>query len=186
MKKNVLFALIAALAAPLAAHAEGNYYVGGNVGRAEQKVDLDGLSFKEHKTAYKVYGGYNYTQNFGAEIGFADLREAEKSGNGARISSKPESLYVAAVGTLPLNDQFALIGKAGVAYTHVKVSASVAGFSDSGSDNRTSPYVSVGAAYLLNKNVSFVAEYEYFGKIAKDGDANIKANLVSVGVRYAF
>jgi OOP family OmpA-OmpF porin len=90
------------------------------------------------------------------------------------------------VGTLPLNDQFALIGKAGVAYTHVKVSASAAGFSESASDNHTSPYVSVGAAYLLNKNVSFVAEYEYFGKVAKDGDASIKANLVSVGVRYAF
>jgi OOP family OmpA-OmpF porin len=186
MKKNVLFALIAALAAPLAAHAEGNYYVGGNVGRAEQKVDLDGLSFKEHKTAYKVYGGYNYTQNFGAEIGFADLREAEKTGNGARIASKPQSLYVAAVGTLPLNDQFALIGKAGVAYNHVKVSASAPGISASDSENQASPYVSVGAAFLLNKNVSFVAEYEYFGKIAKDGDANIKANLVSVGVRYAF
>ncbi len=186
MKKNVLFALIAALAAPLAAHAEGNYYVGGNVGRAEQKVDVDGLSFKEHKTAYKVYGGYNYTENFGVEVGFADLREAEKTGNGARIASKPQSLYVAAVGILPLEDQFALFGKVGVAYNHVKVSASVAGFSGSGSDNQASPYVSVGASYQLNKNVSFVAEYEYFGKIAKDGDANIKANLVSVGARYAF
>jgi OOP family OmpA-OmpF porin len=186
MKKNILFALIAALAAPLAAHAEGNYYVGGNVGRAEQKVDLDGLSIKEHKTAYKVYGGYNYSQNFGAEIGFADLREVEKTGNGARIASKPQSLYVAAVGTLPLNEQFALIGKLGVAYNHVKVSASAPGYSDSASDNRTSPYISAGAAYVLNKNVSFVAEYEYFGKIAKDGDASIKANLVSVGVRYAF
>jgi|SRR5450830_1896049 len=185
MKKNVLFALIAALAAPLAAHAE-SFYVGGNVGRAEQKVDVDGLSFKEHKTAYKVYGGYNYTQNFGAEIGYADLREVEKTGNGARIASKPQSLYAAAVGTLPLNDQFALIGKAGVAYNHVKVSASAPGISASASDNHASPYVSVGAAFLLNKNVSFVAEYEYFGKIAKDGDASIKANLVSVGVRYAF
>ena len=184
MKKNILFALIAALAAPLAAHAEA--YIGGNVGRAEQKVDLDGYSFKEHKTAYKVYGGYNYTQNFGAEVGFADLREIEKTGNGARIAAKPQSLYVAAVGTLPLNDQFSLIGKAGVAFNHVKISASAPGISESGSDNQTSPYISAGAAFVLNKNVSFVAEYEYFGKVAKDGDANIKANLVSVGVRYAF
>jgi OOP family OmpA-OmpF porin len=185
MKKNILFALIATLAAPLAAQAEGAY-IGGNVGRAEQKVELDGFSFKEHKTAYKVYGGFNYTQNFGVEAGFADLREIEKTGGGARIASKPRTAYIAATGTLPLDEQFALIGKVGAAYSHVKVSGSAPGYSVSGSENQTSPYVSVGAAFALNKNVSFVAEYEYFGKIAKDGDANIKANLVSVGVRYAF
>lgn len=185
MKKNVLFALIAALAAPLAAHAEGAY-VGGNVGRAEQKLDLDGFSLKDHETAYKVYGGYNFTQNFGIEGGVADLREAEKSGNGARVSSKARSLYVAATGTLPLNEQFALIGKVGAAYSHVKVRGSMPGYSVGGSDDQASPYASVGAAFVLNKNISFVAEYEYFGKIAKDGDANIKANLVSAGVRYSF
>lgn len=185
MKKNVLFALIAALAAPLAAHAEGAY-VGGNVGRAEQKVELGGYSLKDHETAYKVYGGYNFTQNFGIEGGVADLREAEKTGGSARISSKARSLYVAATGTLPLNDQFALIGKVGAAYSHVKVRGSMPGYSVGGSDDQASPYASVGAAFALNKNVSFVAEYEYFGKIAKDGDAHIKANLVSAGVRYAF
>ncbi|WP_432379702.1 outer membrane beta-barrel protein [Duganella sp. P38] len=185
MKKNVLFALIAALAAPLAAHAEGAY-IGGNVGRAEQKADFDGFSLKDHNTAYKVYGGYNFTQNFGIEGGVADLREAEKSESGLRVASKARTAYVAATGTLPLNEQFALIGKVGAAYSHVKVSASALGLSDSGSDNHASPYASVGAAFVLNKNVSFVAEYEYFGKIAKDGDAHIKANLVSAGVRYTF
>ncbi len=185
MKKTIFVAMIAALAAPLAAQAEGAY-IGGNVGRAEQKVNVEGYSFKESTTAYKLYGGYNYTQDFGVEIGFADLREAEKSGNGARIASEPKSIYLAATGTLPLNEQFALFGKVGVATTHVKVTGSAPGFSASGSDNRTSPYIGVGASFALNKNVSFVAEYENFGKIAKDGGSHIKADFVSAGVRYAF
>jgi OOP family OmpA-OmpF porin len=185
MKKSIFVALIAALAAPLAAQAEGAY-IGANIGRAEQKADIEGYHFKDSTTAYKLYGGYNYTQNFGVEVGFADLREAEKTGGGARIASEPKSVYLAATGTLPLNEQFSLFGKAGVASTHVKVSASTAGFSDSASDNRTTPYISVGAAFALNKNVSFVAEYEYFGKIAKDGGSSIKADFVSAGVRYAF
>ncbi|RZT09267.1 OmpA-OmpF porin, OOP family [Duganella sp. CF402] len=185
MKKTIFAALIAALAAPLAAQAEGAY-IGGNVGRAEQKIEVDGYSFKESTTAYKLYGGYTYNQNFGFEVGFADLREAEKSGNGARIASEPKSIYLAATGTLPLNEQFSVFGKVGVASTHVKVSASAAGFSDSASDNRTSPYISVGASFALNKNVSFVAEYENFGKIAKDGGDHIKADFVSAGVRYSF
>ena len=182
---KIVIALIAALAAPLAAHAEGAY-VGGNIGRAEQKAHIDGFSVKESTTAYKLYGGYNYTKNFGAEVGFVDLREAEKSGNGARISSKPQSLYVAATGTLPLDEQFALFAKVGVARNHVKLAGSGLGYNYSGSENRTAPFIGVGASYALNKNVSFVAEYENFGKVAKDGKDNIKADFLSVGVRYAF
>ncbi|MYM26989.1 outer membrane beta-barrel protein [Duganella sp. CY15W] len=182
---KIVIALIAALAAPLAAHAEGAY-VGGNIGRAEQKADIASYSVKESTTAYKVYGGYNYTKNFGAEVGFADLREAEKTINGARISSKPQSLYVAATGTLPLDDQFALFAKVGVARNHVKMDVSSKFGSANGSDNRTSPFIGVGASYALNKNISFVAEYENFGKVAKDGSSNIKADFLSVGVRYAF
>ncbi|MYM66216.1 outer membrane beta-barrel protein [Pseudoduganella sp. FT55W] len=185
MKKTIFAAMIAALAAPLAAQAEGAY-IGANVGRAEQKVDVESYSFKESTTAYKLYGGYTYNRNFGFEVGFADLREAEKRGNGARIASEPKTVYIAATGTLPLNDQFALFGKVGVASSHVKVSASAPGISASGSDNQTSPYIGVGASFALNKNVSFVAEYENFGKIAKDGGSHIKADFFSAGVRYAF
>ena len=185
MKQTILFAMIAALAAPLAAQAQGAY-IGGNVGRSEQKADLEGFSFKDTNTAYKLYGGYNFNQNFGIEGGFADLREAEISANRARVASKPRSIYVAATGTLPLNEQFALFGKAGVAQTHVKFSASAPGISESASDNQASAFAGVGASFAVNKNVSIVAEYEYFGKVAKDGDANVKADLLSVGVRYKF
>jgi OOP family OmpA-OmpF porin len=31
-----------------------------------------------------------------------------------------------------------------------------------------------------------VAEYEDFGKISKDDGADLKANLLSIGVRYKF
>jgi OOP family OmpA-OmpF porin len=184
MKPTILFAMIAALAAPVAAQAEA--YIGANVGRAEQKVEVSGISFKENDTGFKLYGGYNFNQNFGIEGGFADLGDAKRSANNASISSKAQSIYVAATGILPLNDQFALFGKAGVATTHVKLKASAPGIAASASDNHASPFVGVGASFALNKNVSFVAEYEYFGKIAKDGDDSIKANMISAGVRYSF
>lgn len=185
MKHITVFAMIAALAAPLAVQAEG-YYVGGNIGRAEQKADVGYTSFKESATAYKLVGGYNYNKNFGAEIGYADLREVSVSGNGASVSSKPSAFYVAATGTLPLNEQFSLFGKLGVATAHEKVTAKYGTTNVSSTDNRTTPYISVGAAFALNKEVSFVAEYENFGKVAKDGDANVKADMFSVGVHYSF
>lgn len=186
MKNTILFAMIAAaVAAPLAAQAEGAY-IGGNVGRSEQKIDVARQSLKESTTAFKIYGGYNYTQNFGVEAGYADLREASISGGGATATSKPRALYVAATGTLPVNEQFSVFGKLGVSANRTKIGARYTGFNESVTDNQTSPFIGVGAAYVLNKNVSLVAEYENFGKVAKDGSDSVKADLLSVGVRYAF
>ena len=186
MKQIIASALIsAALAAPLAAQAE-NVYVGGNIGRAEQKLDVAGYSVKENTTGYQLVGGVDLTKNFGLEAGYADLREASVSGNGARLTSKPQVFYVAGTATLPIDEQFSVFGKAGIASAHTKISASVPGLSDSGTDNETTGVIGVGAAFHLNKNVSFVAEYEYFGKVAKDGDASLKADLLSFGVRYKF
>lgn len=186
MKNTILFAMLAALAGTAAAQSQGAY-VGGNVGRAEQKVSIDGFgSEKDHDTGFKLYGGYNFTQNFGLEAGYADLGKLERSALGETVSLEPTSVYFAATVTLPLNDGFSLFGKAGAARTEVKGTISAAGFRESGKENRTSGYVAVGAAYAINPNFSVVAEYEYFGKIYKEDGADLKANMVSVGVRYKF
>lgn len=185
MKQTILFTLLAALAGTAAAQTS---YIGGSIGRGEQKLSSDDLAFssKEHKFAYKLFGGYNFNQNFGLEAGFADLRKAEASTRGLSVETHPTALYFAATGTLPLNQQFSLIGKAGVAYNHVKVTNSFAGVSDSDKDHRTDAYLSVGASYAVNSNISVVAEYEYFGKPVKEDGDTLKANMISVGVRYAF
>ena len=185
MKNTILFAMLAALAGTAAAQSQGAY-VGGSVGRAEQKLSIG--STKDHDTGFKLFGGYNFNQNFGLEGGYTDLGKLERSGFGARASFEPTAVYFAATGTLPLDAQFSLIGKAGVVRSEVKANASLNGFNVNDKANRSSAYVSVGAAYAINTNYSIVAEYEYFGKIAKfeDSNDNLKANMVSVGVRYKF
>jgi OOP family OmpA-OmpF porin len=195
MKQQFIAALIgAAIAFPVAAQAEG-FYVGGNVGRAEQKLDLDftgmsraagKMSEKDNGTGFKLYGGYQFTANYGVEAAYVDLGKAEANQYNIGYKSEPQSFYVAATGTLPLNNEFSLFGKVGVARNHVKISVSSIGFSGSDSENQTSAVVGIGAAYHLNKNVSFVAEYENFGKIAKGDAGSLKADLLSVGVRYSF
>lgn len=186
MKHSIIIAVIAALAAPLAAQAD-NAYVGANIGRSEQKMSVQGIgSDKESATSFKLYGGYDYTKNYGVEVGYTDFRKVEKSAIGYGVSSKPESIYVAATGTLPLNDQFSLFGKLGVAFNHTKITAWEPNFSDSTTNNKTNAMIGIGAAYALDKKISFVAEYEYFGKIAEEGGDNIKADMLSVGVRFKF
>ncbi|MBJ7312295.1 outer membrane beta-barrel protein [Rugamonas sp. CCM 8940] len=187
MKQQFIAALIgAAIAFPVAAQAEG-YFVGGNVGRSEQKLSIDGLgSIKDTGTGFKLNGGYQFNANYGVEVAYVNLGKAEVNAQGTYAKSEPQTVFVAATGTLPLNNEFSLFGKVGVAQNHVKLSVRESGFSGSDSENRTTAVFGIGAAYHLNKNVSFVAEYENFGKIGNGDGASLKADLLSVGVRYSF
>lgn len=185
MKHSIIIAAIATLAAPLAAQAD-NAYFGANVGRAEQKISIDDATTKENATGFKLYGGYDFNRNVGIEGGYVDFRKVEKSALGYGASSKPESIYVAATGTLPLGEQFALFGKAGVAYSHTEVNAWVPGASATTTKNQGNLMIGVGASFALDKKISFVAEYENFGKVAKEGGDSVKADLLSFGVRVKF
>jgi OOP family OmpA-OmpF porin len=185
MKKRIILAAIAALSVPLAAQAEGAY-AGVSAGRAEQKLHIDSISLDDSATGYKLYAGYNFLPNVGVEVGYANLGEASVSGNGARASAEPKPAYLAATGTLPVSAEVSVFGKLGVAVTRTKLSATLSGVKLSQSENETTPYVGIGASYAFSKNVSVVAEYEYFGKVLKDGSAYLKADLLSAGVRYSF
>lgn len=187
MKQQFIAALIgAAIAFPVAAQAEG-YYVGASVGRAEQKLSADGAgSAKDNGTGFKLFGGYQFTPNYGVEAAYVGLGDATGTDGAYSIKSEPRTFYVAATGTLPLNNEFSVFGKVGVAQNHVKLSVAGPGLYGSESKNRTTAVIGVGAAYQLNKNVSFVAEYENFGKIISVDGGSLKADLLSVGVRYSF
>ena len=184
MKKNILFALIAAAAiAPVAAQA-ADTYVGADVGRGNQKLTVEGVgSLKDNATAFKVYGGYEFNANFGIEAGYADLGKSSVGGNGMTITANPHSLYLAATGTMPLAERFALTGKIGVAKTRTDVTAT--GASDDHT-NQTSLMFGVGTSYAVTPTVMAVVEYENFGKVIDQDGVNLKANTLSVGVRFKF
>ncbi|MBA5639407.1 outer membrane beta-barrel protein [Duganella sp. LX20W] len=186
MKHSIIIAAIAAaVAAPLAAQAQ-NAYVGANIGRAEQKFDIPSGSGTENTTGYKLYGGYEYTKNVGAEIGFVDFRKVEGSESGYGASSKPTAIYAAATGTFPLNAQVSLFGKLGLAYNRAKIEAWLPGQFYSTTKNKTNAMIGLGASFALDQKITFVAEYENFGKVAEQNDLSVKADLLSVGVRVKF
>lgn len=164
-------------------------YLGTNIGSADQKVSVDGAgSRKDSDTGYKLYGGVGINQHFGVETGYVNFGEGSvrNSLSGASASAKPHAVYVAATGTLPLNEQVSLFAKAGVAANRTKIRTTFAGVSDSDTESRIAPMIGVGAAYKFTPNVSVVGEYENFGKIVKEDGASLKADMVSVGLRYQF
>lgn len=191
MKKQLsILALGIAITAPFSAFAEGAY-VGVNAGRAHHKVNYaDGESAKDNKTGYKLYAGYNFNPNFGLEGGYTQLGKLTDSwvdGTDSGTNTfKARAIYAAATATLPLNEQFALFAKLGVAQTRVKGSFEENGVLDSTlSKSKTNALFGIGASFNITKELTVVAEYENYGKVTAE-DVKLKTNLLSVGLRYAF
>jgi OmpA-OmpF porin, OOP family len=182
MKKNLLIALIAAASiAPVAAHAQA--YLGGTVGVAHQKASIDEVgSVKDHDTSFKFFGGYQFNKFVGVEGGYVILNKLRVAGTEG-LTADPQTAYLAATGTYPLNDKFALTAKVGVASTSTRFS--VVGES-SEKTRQTSPVLGFGVSYAITPTVLAVAEYENFGKIVKEDGGHLKAQNLGFGIRVAF
>lgn len=182
MKKNLLIALIAAASiAPVAAHAQA--YLGGTVGVAHQKATIDEVgAVKDHDVSFKFFGGYQINKYFGAEAGYVVLNKLRVAGADA-LTIDPQTTYLAATGSYPLNDKFALTGKVGVASTSTRISVTGEG---SEKTRQTSPVLGFGVSYAITPTVLAVAEYENFGKIVKEDGGHLKADNLAVGIRVSF
>ena len=183
MKKHLLVALVGtALILPFAAQAEGAY-IGASVGRAESELDTNGRSLKDRDTGYKLNAGFDFTKNFGVEVGYGDFGKPSISGSGITVSAKPRSYYLAGTVTYPFDEQFSVFAKAGVTRNRTKVSATGSG---STKYRNTDAILGVGAAYNVAKNMAVVIEYDNVGKTIDEPGISLKSDMVSIGLRYKF
>jgi OOP family OmpA-OmpF porin len=184
--KRITLAVVAALSCNLALAAEPGAYVSASVGSAEQKLSFDGLNITKSDTAFQIAGGYRFTPNVGAEFGYTNLGKAEISAQGMTASSKPQAIHLAVTGAWNVSPEFAVTGKLGAAHTRTKGEVRGGGSSESDTESRTSVTYGVGVSYTFAPNVAAIVEYQNFGKIAKDDGVDLKAHVVSAGVRYSF
>lgn len=188
----------------------------------EYYIAGDGVSQDSDKTddAYKLYLGYKVNPNLGIEGGYASLgRFKNKLSVGypadlptfnvsSKLSSRASAWFVDAVGTLPVTDQFGLIGRAGLAHVRVKSKQSYsytcdgpscdlldggedaeASGSGSSSDSKTRwrPKLGIGAEYKITPAVAIVGEYErYFTVGKKDIGFKSNLNMLSAGIKVSF
>jgi OOP family OmpA-OmpF porin len=186
MKKHLLCTLLAGMIlAPVAAMAAESFYVGANVGRAETKSEF-AMTTKETDTGYKLYGGYQFTPSLALEGGYVKLADGVIPRSGVILNAEPEAYYIAGQLSLPLNEQFKLFGKIGAARVRTERSL---GF---GSSTEVTRLIGLGVSSKISPQMEAVLEYEDYGKIHKERgglsglDGNLKARLLSAGIRYAF
>lgn len=159
MKKIAIAAILSAFVAAPAFAAD--MYVGVNVGK--NQMDFSGIN---SSTSIGVLGGYSFNQNVAAEVAYTNLGSADYFGN----SITGHVFSVAAVGSLPLNQDFSLLGKLGVASSTIE--------GQGNSESKTDLTYGIGAQYNVSKTVGVRLGYDSF----KVGSTNTKDSaLISIG-----
>ncbi len=200
-KKNLIAGLMAlsglAAGAPAALAQDTGFYAGIGVGQSDAKDACAGapISCDNKDTGWKIFGGYQFNKNFGAEVGYVDFGKATANGviSGVAVSAnaKAKGWEFLGVGTLPIADKFSAYGKLGFFRWDADVSAtaSIPGFAvtASASDKGTDLTYGIGLKYDFFKSASGRLEWQRYkdiGNTATTGKSDV--DLISLGLVFKF
>ena len=211
MKKTVLCAVLGAALAPcghaFAQDETKGFYAGVSAGQSKFKGACDSDSTvavsncKDTDTAWKIFGGYQFTPYLAVELGYNDFGRisgdatvafgANTFTGNAKIEAT--AFELTGVGTLPLGYQFSLYGKLGVYYAETKSSATLTqttapftSASSSQSDNNSNVTFGLGAHYDFTRNIAVRAEWQRFSKVGSDQTGKGDIDVLAIGALYRF
>ncbi len=211
MKKALLSLLFLALAAfglPVLAQAPlTGFYAGAGVGLAKARsvcttnwlpagTTIGGCDNKD--TGWKLYGGYQFTPHWGAEVGYLDFgkqRWAVASGGvlPATAEAETKAWQLVATGTVPLipgstwsSPGFSLFGKLGLYRSDTDVRANGTGVGVSASGSSTDWTWGLGARWDFTRNVSMRIEFERFNNTGNNTIGTSDFDIYSIGAMFRF
>ncbi|WP_419243593.1 outer membrane protein [Photobacterium leiognathi subsp. mandapamensis] len=186
MKKILLpLALVLTTASGAALADQTGPYVGASLGNAttDLKADNWDYNYDENVVAYGLYGGYNFTENLGLEATLGQTGEKDNIKKGYATLT-PRVM-------MPLNDQFSLFAKAGVAY--VAADGNWKGIDQVDVDVDGWGWTAgAGVNFAVAEHVDLRAGIDYLSTDLKNADNDKDLNLDSettmyyVGVNYNF
>lgn len=158
MKKSIVlfFAILSLLAGN--AFAQG-FTAGASIGYAKIEDSESGLSIDANDTGFKIFGAYNFNENWGVEAGYIDFNKPSTNVLGTDLAIEANGFDVYGVGMLPAGEDFDLFGKVGVIAWDAK------GFVDgveSGDDSGTDLALGIGARWKSSGAFGIRGEWEWF------------------------
>ena len=120
------------------APAVPNIYAGVEIGRSDVGSEDD--------IGFKIFGGYQFTRNIAAEIGYGMLFD--------KSDVEVTALEFVAVGMFPLANQISLIGKLGL--------ANVEADGPGGSEDKTELTWGIGVQFDVNRNLGLRALWQRY------------------------
>lgn len=160
-------------AAPIAGTG---FLLGLDVGQAEAGKYCDNVANCD-SADISIRGsvGYLFNPQLGVELGytsFGTLFDATDSSVSAKQEASAWTIGV--LGTVPINDQFGLLGHVGMAIYDLTNSGTVQGVPVE-EKNSTKPYLGIGLKYDLSDSFALRAEYQLYTDIS--GVNNVTDNV---------
>lgn len=179
MKRIIIAALMSVgIASPALAANTGKYYVAADLGAAT----YSNIPFP-NPSVVRFAGGYHFSPVLAVELGYSMFGDSNTTLNCCGFATTSASSFqVVAVGKLPIDREFDLIGKLGLA-SNVEDYSSATGFSASYSQSDL--LIGFGGEYHVNSKVSVHALYDNYGKF-DNFFPPMKATSLSLGVSYNF
>jgi opacity protein-like surface antigen len=115
-----------------------NIYAGIEIGQADIENEDD--------IGFKVFGGYQFTRNIAAELGYGMMFD--------KSDVEVTALELVAVGMFPIANQFSLIGKLGLANVEVD--------SPGGSEDKTEITWGIGVQFDVSRNLGVRALWQRY------------------------
>jgi len=184
MKRTALSIAAAALMLSSAAFAQG--YLGIGAGPTKGNYDCAGtITCDTTSTGYKLFGGYKFSPNWGAEVNYFDFGKGKATFTGGVDGEIKATGFGAGVA---LFGQFAPdwsgVARLGLASTKAKGSVATGTVAAAVSESSTNPYFGLGVSYALSKAVTLDGAVD-FSRVKFVGDsANVR--MLSIGVTFGF
>lgn len=185
MKKQaiILAALIGAASAQ--AQSSESFYVTAAAGSTHLNVDCAGTtSCDASDTGGKLVGGYKFGNGFSVEFGYASFGKFKSTVGTLNGSVKPTAFLLGGAYALPLNSDWGLNLRLGVAQVKTKLDRTQGALSDSQSASKAKVYAGVGVTYAISPAVKLElgvdsSEAEVVGQKGA-------VRLISLGATFAF
>ena len=166
-------------------------YLGGSLGYSTIDLDVGALraagmttlSSDDNDTGWKLFAGYQFHRNWAVEGSYYDLGNFNASGTvtgtatPANVSVNVKGWGLAAVGILPLQQNFSLFGKLGGFWSDSSASATAGPFAAATGDSNSEWLAGIGMTYNFSRNWGVRAEAEFIGS---------DTQFYSIGVQFKF
>lgn len=178
------FSLVSSVIALLAlstgsASAENRWYAGFNVGSMDVGI-ICTVNCDDKDTGWRLFGGYEFAEYWGAEFGYMDLGKATSGTAAVEI----EGIDIVLTGTYPIDDKFGVFAKLGVYFLDADLRDPLGVSQDTDSSGLTFGF---GGSLKIDENFSLRAEWQLFdglGERAVTGVSDLE--FLSIGVVYTF
>lgn len=208
VSKALGLAALSIIYSQVASADEPGWYGGANVGQSRATIDnaritsnllsggltTSGISDRDRSTGFKLYGGYQFNNNFALEGGYFNLGKFGYTATTVPAGSmtgdiKLQGLNLDAVGKLPLTDKLSAIGRVGLNYAQARDTFSGTGavrvLNASASKSETNYKLGAGLQYDFTESLGMRLEAERYRINDAIGNKG-HIDLISVGLVYRF